>query len=463
MLRDRYEADPKFWRLIEALAVQMEPELAEVSKLLEDDELYQLIRADLAQRFAQTEETGRNSTPVEVVLRGLAVKRLYQWPYRETVWHMGASLVLRWFCRLYFHPAPAHSTLLRWANTIQPATLEAFNNRVVELAQAAKVTRGRKVRTDGMVVESNIHYPTDSSLLTDGVRVLSRTLKRAQTLVGEQVAGAKALFRDRTRSAHQYARQIGEASRQRTHEARERLTQSYRRLLQITEASVRQAKQTLEILREAGAQQAARLAQTIETRLPRVEQVIDQTVRRLVDGERVPASEKIVSLFAPHTDIIRRNKAHKPTEFGHKVWLDAVEGGIVTRWQVLDGNPDDAEPWQPALDYHLERFKKPLDLMSGDRGLYSPTNEAYAVNKGVKRVVLAKPGRKSHARTAHQRQGWFRRGRRWHAGVEGRISVLDRKHGLDRCPDKGLDGFHRYVGWGCIANNLTVIGRKLAA
>ena len=177
----------------------------------------------------------------------------------------------------------------------------------------------------------------------------------------------------------------------------------------------------------------------------------------------MPAQEKILSLFEPHTTIIRRGKAGKETEFGHKVWLDEADGGVVIQWRVLEGNPSDADQWQPAIDHHLKQFKKPPHLASADRGLYSPDNEDYARQKGVKRVVLPKPGYKSKERREFEAQSWFKRGRRFQAGIEGRISVSKRKHGLARCLDHGEDGFDKWVGWGIIANNFTVMGRTLAA
>ena len=177
----------------------------------------------------------------------------------------------------------------------------------------------------------------------------------------------------------------------------------------------------------------------------------------------MPAAEKIPSLFEPHTAIIRRGKAGKETEFGHKVWLDEVDGGIITRWDVLAGNPPDTEQWQLAIDHHLRLFDKPPHQASADRGVYSPDNEAYALDQGVKRVILPQPGRKADARLIHEAQPWFKRGRKFHAGVEGRISVVKRKHELDLCRDHGEDNFDKWVGWGVIANNLTLIGRTLAA
>lgn len=462
MLRERYEPDGEFWALIEKLMIKMEPELAVIDKLLDDDELYRLIKDDFSKRYPKTEETGRPSSPVEVLLRMLTVKRLYSWTYRELEWHVRDSLVMRLFCRIYFEAVPNYSTVDKWALTLRPETLHGFNERVTELAKQLKVTRGRKLRTDGTVVETNIHYPTDSSLLADGVRILSRTLKQAPAVLGETTETAKQLFRDRSRSAKRQAQRIANGARRRSAAAKTEMKTAYERLVTVTRATVRQAQTVVATLKTETGQAAQRLAEQLETALPHVEQTIDQAVRRVFEGEVVPATEKIVSLFEAHTDIIRRKKPGKETEFGHKVWLDEVDGGIVTCWRVLDGNPDETEQWIPAIDYHIAQFGHPPWQASADRGLYSANNETYAATRGVKRVILPQPGRKSDARRQHEQQPWFKRGRHFHAGVEGRISVLKHKHQLDRCLDHGADGFDKWVGWGVVANNLTHIASTIA-
>lgn len=456
MLRDRYDED-KFFMTIQSLTSEMDPELAQIDSIMDDDEIYQMIKHDFAQRYPQTMQTGRPSTPVEVSLRMLVVKRLYGWSYEKTERHVKDSLVLRRFCRVYFEKVPDEKTLLRWANLIEPETLVALNARVTTIATELKVTGGRKLRTDGTVVETNIHHPTDSSLLVDGVRVLSRTLKRAQQVL-QTTDLSKKTFRDRTRSAKRAARKID----RRAQRGKAAVKKTYRHLVDTTKASVRQAQQVLEELKQVGEATAGRLCETLEMFIPRVEQVISQTTRRIFQEEQVPAAEKLVSLFEPHSAIIKRGKANRATEFGHKIWLDEVEGGLISGYRILDGNAADSEQWQPSLDHHCQQFARPPDQASADRGVYSDPNETYATTLGVKRVILPKPGTKSKARRDHERQRWFKRGRRWHAGVEGRISVLKRKHGLGKCLDYGQDGFDRWVGWGVIANNLTVIGRSLA-
>src|SRR3954454_77547 len=178
MLRDRSQPVDLF-ALVPALELRFEPELAELDQLLEDDQIFQQIKADLSRRRPHTTETGRPSTPVEVILRLLVVQHLYAWSYAQTEHFVGESLVLRQFCRLGFEPVPHHTTLMRWANLLQPETMHRLLDRVTELARSLKVTRGRKLRIDSTVVATAIHYPTDSTLLFDGVRVLSRLIRQA--------------------------------------------------------------------------------------------------------------------------------------------------------------------------------------------------------------------------------------------------------------------------------------------
>lgn len=457
MLIDKHEADNIF-RRIPGLTIKMGPELSALDVVLDDDELFRLIRDDLTLRYPQTTSRGRKSTPVEVILRMLAVKHLYDFSYELTEQHVSDSLVLRQFCRVYFHSVPDHTTLCRWAQLIQPPTLQAFNDRVLSLAVAAKLTQGRKLRMDGTVVETTIHHPTDSSLLADSVRVLGRTMTRARQLLAPGTALAKTTFRNRTRSARRAARQIARLSRR----GPQQLAAHYRRLVKTAQATVVQAEVVLTELQAQATESGQRLIEHLQTYLPRARQVLDQTRRRIFDGEPVPAGEKLVSLFESHTDIIRRGKVNKATEFGHKIWLGEVEGGFISQYQVLAGNPADEHQWQPTLKHHVQQFGRPPRQASADRGVHSPENEAWARQLGVKRVVLPKKGRKSEARRQYERQGWFYRGRRFHAGVEGRISVVKRKYGLDRCRDHGQSGFERWVGWGVIANNLTALGRGLS-
>jgi transposase, IS5 family len=461
MLRDRYEPQNLF-ELVAVLSLKMEPTLAQLDQLLEDDVLFQRVRADLAQRYPHTQHTGRPSTPVEVILRMIIVKHLYGWSYEQTEYQVSDSLVLRQFCRVYLEAAPDDTTLIRWANLIQPKTLHDLLDHVTELARARHVTRGRKLRTDGTVVETNIHHPSDSTLLGDAVRVLSRTLQKARQVLNDRTELSPESFRDRTRSARRQVKRIMEAARLRGEPAADQLQSAYRRLLDTARASQRQAQRVAETLKEQTDERATRMAERLADWLPRVERIIEQTVRRVLGGEKVPADAKLVSLFEPETAIISKGKPARPTEFGRVVWLDEVEGGIVSGYRILDGNPSDSEQLQPSLDHHIALFEHPPDLLAGDRGLYSEANERDAQSRGVKHVAIPKPGAKSPERIAHEKQRWFRRGHNWRSGIEGRISGLKRGQKLARCLYHGTAGMERWVGWGLIAHDLRVIARATA-
>jgi IS5 family transposase len=184
MLIDRYPAEDVFARVPE-LASQTDPVLVQLDHLLDDDQMYQQVRADLVRRYRLTAVHGRHSTPAEALLRLLVVRHLYSWSFEETEERVADSLVLRWFTRVSFRRVPDDTTLLRWAHILQPETLHALIARAAQLAAQARVTRARKLRVDGTVVETPIHSPTDSRLRGDGVRVLTRLVQRAKPLVAQ--------------------------------------------------------------------------------------------------------------------------------------------------------------------------------------------------------------------------------------------------------------------------------------
>jgi transposase, IS5 family len=461
VLRNRYDPMDLF-ELVPALGLELDPELARLDRLLDDDRLFQTVRADLVRRYPHTATRGRPSTPVEVLLRMLIVKRLYRWSDAETERFVGDSLVLRQFCRLYLQRAPDDTTLIRWAKVIGPRTLQQVNERVVELARTLKVTRGRKLRVDSAVVETNIHHPTDSGLLGAGVRVLGRLLRRAKALIGAAPELGKDAFRTHNRSVRRLAQQLHRIARRTGEEAVDQMKQAYGQLIVITQQTQAQAAKVCTILCSRPERAAQRLVEQFEQYLPRIDQGIIQSVRRVIDGEVVPAKEKILSLFEPHTQVIVRHKVGKPVEFGRKIWLAEVEGGIISGYRLLDEPGQDDAHLEATLAEHRRRFGHPPWLLAGDRGVSSPKNERLATEAGVKRVVVPWSGRGSAQRREHERQRWFRRGFRFRAGIEGRISVLRRGYGLARCPDHGPDGMGRYVGWGIVAANLAKIARTVA-
>src|SRR5579859_324389 len=393
-----------------------------------------------SRRYPLTRATGRHSTPVEVILRLLVVKHLDGWSSEHTEQGVAASLVLRGFCRIYWKTVPDDTTLIRWAQLIQPATLHALLDHVVEMACPLKVTHGRKLRLDGTVVETNIQAPTDSGLLHDGVRVFSRLRGAARVTLGETAQQVDTLFRDRTRSARRLAKQIIDTVRRHGEQAGALRKATYTRLIGVGEAMLTQAHAVGAVLREQGQAGAQHLAAQLEQFGARRQTVVAQTQRRVLHGEQVPASEKLVSLFEPETVIIGKGKLRKPTEYGRLIWLDEVEGGIIRRYEVLNSNPADSEQVQPSLDHHRQVFQRPPQLFTADRGCGSAAHETAAAAAGVRQICLPKPGAKSVARQEQERHAWFVRGRNWRAGIAGRIHGLKKRHKLDRCLDHGPAG-----------------------
>jgi transposase, IS5 family len=461
MLRDRYEPMNLF-AFVPAIRLALEPVFAQLDQLLADDVLFRHVKADLCRRAPHTTTRGRPSTPVEVILRMLVVKRLYGWSYEATERFVADSLVLRQFCRVYLEPVPDDTTLLRWANLIGAATLSALNERVVALACSLKVTRGRKLRVDSTVVETTIHHPTDSGLINDGVRVLSRLLRRAKAALGSAAGLGSQAFRSRTRSMRRLVRQLHRLARRKGEGETAALQQTYGRLIEVAQKTCAQAGRVGAVRQARTSTRAQRLVRQFAPFLPRVGQVIDQTVRRVCHGEMVPAQDKLMSLFEPHTQIIVRRKTGRAVEFGRKVWLEEVEGGLISGYRVLAEAGQDFPYLADSLVAHQQRFGKPPQWLAADRGVYSSANEAMAHQAGITRVVIPYAGKPPPARVADERTAWFRRGLRFRAGIEGPISVLRRRFGLDRCRDHGDAGLGRWVGWGIVTANLVTIAHTLA-
>jgi IS5 family transposase len=457
MLVDRYEPEDVFARVPE-VAAQTDPVLKELDHLLEDDELYRQVRADLGKRYRYTLVHGRHSTPVEVILRMLICKHLHQWSYRETEERVSDSLVLRWFCRVYFETVPDETTLLRWLHTLRPETLHALNDRVVELAKQAKVTNGRKLRLDATCVQTEIHHPTDSGLLVDSVRVLSRFVQRAKALVKDHVRNVQQTCRSRLRSARQAAQRLHRQLRRKGEEKEAEQKQLYQKLIKTAEQMVRQATRVVAVLDQHTASEAKRLFSEAETVLPLVKRVIAQTRSRVLEGKKVPSDQKVLSLFEPHTRAIPRHKGGAQVEFGRHVILDEVEGGIVTRYEILE-HPHEHGQAIEAVQHHQKVFEHPPNLLTADRGVHSPETEAILKEAGVKRVAIPASGKLSQERRALEHTRPWRRGYRWRAGIEGRIASLRRDYGWRKSAYHGQDGMERWLGLGVIASNLRHIAQ----
>jgi IS5 family transposase len=391
-----------------------------------------------------------------VVLRLLTLKHIRNWSYAVLEREVRANVVYRDFTRVGAAKMPDAKTMGRWGVAMGPVVIHQIHDRIVQIARANDVVQGRRMRIDTTVVESNIHYPTDSSLLGDGVRVLTRTMQKITQLTGR--VGAK--LRDRSRGVGLRLLEIARAASGKAPSSQAKMKLAYGRLLNATGRVVGQAKRFSKEIATGvkhsmvPARQVALEGhrQLLDEMLPRVQQVIRQTKARIVHGDS-RSEGKIVSLFEPSAEVIRKGKASKPTEFGKLVKLQEAENQIVVDYAVFARRPSDMDLLIPAIDVHQAKLGRVPRLVAADAGFYSAKNEAAAKAKGVKRVCIPNRSSKSAARKREQKKRWFRNGQRWRTGCEGRISVSKRRHGLNRCRYRGDDGMQRWVGLGVIADN----------
>ena len=461
MIKLRHQ-QPSLWHSGLAADIEdlWEPWMRLVDGLLEDEQLLETIYEAQGERYPQSRRRGREQTPAEVVLRLLLLKHIRNWSYDVLEREVRANLVYRAFTRVGDGKVPDAKTMARLGQLIGPEVIEELHQRIVQLAQEPGVTRGRKLRVDTTVVETNIHYPTDSSLLGDGTRVLTRTMKKIEQKAG----GLKRKVRDRMRSVRKQVLAIALSTRYLGPEGEARRKKQYGELLSLTRKIVNQAQRILEEVKKvprAGRVALGSLVETLATMTGRVQQVMKQTKLRIFAGV-TKSQEKIASMFEPHTEIIRKGKASKPTEFGKLVKIQEAENQSIGHYEGFAERPSDRQLLVPSIEVHQRRFGRIPALVAADAGFHSQQNEKTAGAMGVRWLSVPNQKTKSAERKRLYRQRWFRRGQRWRTGCEGRISVLKRRHGMRRCLYRGFHGMQRWVGLSVIADNVIQIGRCLA-
>jgi transposase, IS5 family len=442
-----------------------EPWMRQADRVLEDEQLISAVYHALLKRRPKSRTRGRLGTPAEIVLRLLILKHIRNWSFEVVEREVRGNLVYREFTRVGAAKVPDAKSLGRQALALGPEVIEQIHRRMVQLALETRVIEGRRMRVDTTVVETNIHYPTDSGLLGDGTRVLTRLMKKVTVIAG--TAGTK--MRDRMRSVQRRVMEIGGAARIKGEQGKEKLNGIYTKLLAITARVACQAKRfSAEIAdgikRSADTRKQAVLAglkDQIDTMVVRTSQVMQQAKARVFDGD-THVGGKILSVFEPSTEVIRKGKASKPTEFGKMVKVQEAEHQIIIDFEVYDKKPNDSDLLIPSIEAHEKRIGRTPDLVATDAGFYSAKNEAKAEEMGVQRISIPNHSTKSAARRQYQKQRWFKKGQKWRTGCEGRISLLKRRHGLNRSRYKEEDGMKRWVGFGIIADNLINIGRAMA-
>lgn len=448
------------WELLQQ-GILLEPLLQSISEFLDDhEEMIEAVRRDL-ERGLKNPGTGRGGLTPPQVLRSLVLMRVKNWNYRELRERITDGYTLRQFTDFYCQPVPKHDAFNRAFNRLTPETLQVVNELVVQAAVDVGLEDGQKLRVDTTVVQTDIHYPTDGTLLWDAVRVVTRLVLRLNTAVQQRIQG----FRNRTRAAR---RRMQEIQRMTPKERSHRQVEKYRQLIGITEEVVNRARKVLQQTRRTRGKDViadlaiGELRKEIDHYSDLGNRVIDQARRRVLQGEQVPTAEKIYSIFEAHTDLIKRGKAQTPIEFGHKVFLAESAQGLITQYEVLEGNPGDDQQVEPSLERHKETFGHAPALYGSDRGFFSETNVKSCRQNGVKVVSIPqRGGKKTAKRKAYEKSAAFKKGQRFRAGIEGRISVLFRGRGMKRCLAEGHQRFELTVGAAVLANNLMRIAALL--
>jgi IS5 family transposase len=428
-----------------------EPWMRHADEALNDDQLLEIIQEELSKRCKKSKTRGRPSTPAEVVLRMLLLKHMRGWSYEDVTREVRANLVYREFTGVGGGKVPDDKTMGRLARQLGSEAIGQLHRRTVAIAQEKKVVAGRRMRVDTTVVETNIHYPTDSTLMGDGVRVLTRVMKKAAATA----SGAGVKFRDRSRSVKRRILEIVYAARNKSEKGQEKMKAAYRKLLEATSRVVGQAQKFSGAI-------AGKAKQQLDEMIPRVRQVMKQARTRVLGGN-TRADNKILSMFEPDTEVIRKGKASKPTEFGKMVKIQEAENQIVIHFEVFDQRPSDSDLLTQSIEKHKELLDRIPDLAAADAGFFSAANEAAAKQLGVKQVAVPSRSTKSTKRKQEQKKRWFKKAQKWRTGCEGRISVLKRRHGLNRSRYKGTQGMKSWVGLGVMADNMINIGRHLAS
>ncbi len=450
MLRLTQPQESLWDQLLPPQARTLSDELATVDTWLADERFFEPYR----QRFHT--RIGRPTVPVETFLRLMYLKHRYKFGYETLVKEVADSLHWRRFCHIPLDGVVPHSTTLsKLTRKYDPGVVQELNELLMQKARDQKILRTRKLRVDTTVIQAPIEHPTDIGLLADTVRVITRTVKQVQA-AGAAVGTA---FRNRTRTVKRALRAVGQGLRTRTGEAKPQVEQQTARVLRITRQVIRQAQRVvtesahgLQTLPARAAAVVARGRTRLQQSLALAAHVMAQTAQRLQGITAIP--NRVVSVFDPEARPIRRGKLSAKTEFGYKALLAENEQGLITHYEVHQGNPGDSDLLLPAVDRHVQVVGRTPWAVAGDRGMSSKTNEVCLALRRVRRISLPKRGRLSPVRRAYEHQRWFKRQQRWRAGQEATISLGSRKYQWRQSRLRGCAGADTWLGWGVITHNL---------
>ena len=445
------QQNPSLWEtVLPPELLQLNEELTRVDKLLDDERFF----APFRERFGT--RMGRPSTAVSTYLRLMYLKYRYGLGYELLVKEVSDSLAWRHFCHLALDDrVPDSTTLIKLTHKYGADTVRALNDALVLKLKEGKVVRGRKLRIDTTVVESDIHHPTDTGLLVDSIRVISRVVSKLKKVV----PGVGSQFVKHTRKAKKVYLGLMKVMKGRTDKDKAALKKAQGKLVRIAGEAIaggRAVQAELELLAEKPPL-VNRLRRQLGEWIEAAEKVVGQTQEVMKGNRHIP--RRVVSLFDVDARPIKRGKSRADTEFGRKVLLGETDHGIISTYDVLEESPADSALLKPAVRGHRKLFRKRLKAVAADRGFYSQANEDWLKGSGVKQASIPKRGKISEERRRYQKQPWFRRLKRFRAGIEGRISLLKRKFGLKRSRMRGSSGTDTWVGQGIFTYNLWQAGR----
>jgi IS5 family transposase len=401
-------------------------------------------------RLLSTSPEGRSGYTSEQLLRALLVMFLEGDSYRDVVIRIDTSEFLRHFVRLGVKATMDFTFLSKALGVLSAETLAAMNQGVATYAVATGQISGEKERLDSTVYETNIHYPTDSSLLWDSFRTLSRHLRQIQKEFPS--LGLDHRFHDQ--KVKKLATFIARHASSKRKATLHRVKRHYR-LLIARVRWIHGVGQTVLAQLQRLAETAADLAHY----LPLVERIIVQADQRVLQGLQVPADQKLYSLFEEHTELLQRGKARKPIEFGHKVLLAQTAEKFIHHYQVLPQRREDVELLAPALEAHRQLFGHYPDVLAADKGFYESMEQIDSLQATIRTVSIAKKGRRTAVEEQRETAEAFVQGQRFRAGVEGSISVLKRAFKLGCCLFKGFMHYATSVGLAVLCHNLVLLTR----
>ena len=412
--------------------------------------LLELAHQDWAKLLSSSNRGRRAKFTTEQLLRALIVKFMEQSSYRKAIVQIDTSEFLRHFVRLEFGNTMDFTLLSRAFCFLSTETVAAMNEILNDFAVAQGKITHAKQRLDTTAYEANIHYPTDSSLLWDSFRTLTRLIRRLQQELPELGLGHR--FHDK--KVKRLYTFIGRNASSRRRTTQRKVKKQYRLLIQRVRW-IHGVGQAVLTSAKASGYDVPQLSHY----LPLVQRIVQQADQRILQGIQVPADQKLYSLFESHTELIKRGKAGKPIEFGHKVLVAQTGEKFIHHYVVMEHRREDKDLLQPALDAHKALFGRLPEMLAADKGFYENMNTIHALEESIATVSIAKKGRRTQAEEAREHSEDFQDGQRFRAGVEGSISVLKRVFDLDRCLFRGFKNYAASVGLAVLCHNLVLLTR----